>query len=280
MSWRMRTIALLGAALCIGFMLSTVYAQAPASPVTPAVAEVDAAAGGTTLWGIIRQGGIIMFPLGLLSVAMIALAVYGFMIVPERKMLTPELIPSIQEALNDLRLDEVTSVCNNHPSMLTNILHAGLQRISDGILDVPSMEKAMEEASVEETSAGLKMISYLSIIAQIAPMLGLLGTVSGMIKAFQKISLGGMGKPELLAGNIGEAMVTTATGLIIGIPAMVLYFYLKGRYTSNVARLGRILGNLSHNLVAASRRQAEGDELEPAPTGTTESTPPAEPASE
>jgi biopolymer transport protein ExbB len=68
-----------------------------------------------------------------------------------------------------------------------------------------------------------------------------------------------MGKPEVLAGNIGEAMVTTATGLLIGIPAMFLYFYLKSRYTSNVVRLGRVLGNLSHHLVAATRRAADGD---------------------
>ena len=230
---------------------------APAAPATVASTVEEAPATKTTLWSTIKTGGLIMFPLALLSVAMIALAIYGFIITPESKMLTPALVPGIQEALDNVRLEEAATICNSNPSLLTNILNAGLQRISDGVLDVQSMEKAMEEASVEETSAGLKMISYLSIVAQIAPMLGLLGTVSGMIKAFDKIGKGGMGKPELLAGNIGEAMVTTATGLIVGIPAMFLYFYLKGRYTTNVAKLGRVLGNLSHRLVAASRRQAE-----------------------
>jgi len=76
-----------------------------------------------------------------------------------------------------------------------------------------------------------------------------------MIKAFQKIGLGGMGKPELLANNIGEAMITTAAGLIIGIPAMFFYFFLKSRYMSNVSEMGRILGNLCHNLVSAARGQ-------------------------
>ena len=122
------------------------------------------------------------------------------------------------------------------------------------MIDIDSMEKAMEAASVHEITAGLKPINYLSIIAQIAPMLGLLGTVSGMIKAFQKIGLGGMGKPELLASNIGEAMITTAAGLIIGIPAMFFYFYLKSRYMSNVSQLTRVLGTLSHQMVAAARR--------------------------
>jgi biopolymer transport protein ExbB len=129
-----------------------------------------------------------------------------------------------------------------------------MQRLTDGTLDTESMEKAMEEASVEETSAGLKPINYLSIVAQIAPMLGLLGTVSGMIKAFDKIGQGGMGKPELLAADIGEAMITTATGLIIGIPAMFFYFFLKSKYLSNVSKLARYLGNLTHTLISAGRR--------------------------
>lgn len=252
-------------AACLGAAMSAGYAQEPA-----AEASTPAAEQSTTLIGLIKQGGLLMWPLGLLSVAAIALSVYGFLIVRESKMLTPELVPPLQEAMDNLRLEEAINICQGTPSLLTNILNAGLQRINDGILDTASMEKAMEEASVEETAAGLKSISYLSIIAQISPMVGLLGTVSGMIKAFQKIGKGAMGKPEVLAADIGEALVTTATGLLIGIPAMFLYFYLKGRYTSNVSRLGRTVGNLSHHLVAASRR-AENGELPGADTSGTAS---------
>jgi biopolymer transport protein ExbB len=255
-----RSVKVLGLFIFAGFsavMASNLFAQA---------GEAVAAAGNmetqTTLISLLKQGGLLMYPLGLLSVASIALAVYGFMIVRTGKMLTPELVPPLQDALDNLDLEEAVKICRGTPSILTNIVQAGLMRISDGILDVPSMEKAMEEAAVEETSAGLQSISYLSIIAQIAPMLGLLGTVSGMIKAFQKIGQGGMGKPELLAGNIGEAMVTTATGLLIGIPAMFLYFYLKNRYSANISRLGRVIGNLSHRLVVASRR-GEVTEVKP-----------------
>jgi len=234
-------------------------AQEPAAPgPEPAAApgaEAAAPEQTTTLLGLLRQGGILMFPLGLLSVATIALAVYGFLAVREGNMLTPQLVPPLQDALGKAHLDEAITLCEGTPSLLTNVLNAGLQRISDGVLDMPSLEKAMEEASVEETQSGLKTISYLSIIAQIAPMVGLLGTVSGMIKAFAKIGKGAMGKPEVLAADIGEALVTTATGLIIGIPAMFLYFFLKSRYTTNVTKLGRVVGNLSHHLVAASRRQ-------------------------
>jgi biopolymer transport protein ExbB len=216
-----------------------------------------------TLWGLWVVGGWCMWPLGLTNVAALAFTVIGYMIVRDDKMLVPTLIPSLQEAIDNVRIEDALNICAQTPSLTTNVLHAGLQRISDGVLDVSSMEKAMEEATVEETQGGLRMINYISISAQIAPMLGLLGTVSGMIKAFDKIGKGAMGKPELLAGDIGEALITTAYGLIVGIPAMIFYFYLKSRYTANISKMGRILGNLSHRLVAATRR-AETGAAEPA----------------
>lgn len=83
----------------------------------------------------------------------------------------------------------------------------------------------------------LRWIQYLNVIATIAPMVGLLGTVSGMIGAFQTIATGGMGKPELLAGDIGEALITTATGLTIGIPAMVFFFVLRNRLDGRLEQL-------------------------------------------
>jgi biopolymer transport protein ExbB len=141
---------------------------------------------------------------------------------------------------------------------------AGLRRISDGVLDVGSMEKAMEEAAVEETNEGMKPLNNLSVVAQVAPMLGLLGTVTGMIGAFNKIGLGAMGDPEKLANDIGEAMITTAFGLMVAIPAMFVYFYLKGRYLSNVSKLSRVIGDLVHHLVVSSRRAEGGAAPQPA----------------
>ena len=251
-------------ALLTGVLLTAGYytclaqeAPAPAAGGTVETTTEEIGPQKTTFLGLVKQGGWTMFPLGLLSVAGIGLIIYGFMSVHENKMLAPHLVPGLQDNLSNLDLDQAKTICNANPCLLTNTLNAGLDRISDGVIDIDSMEKAMEAASVHEITAGLKPINYLSIIAQIAPMLGLLGTVSGMIKAFQKIGLGGMGKPELLAANIGEAMITTATGLIIGIPAMFFYFYLKGRYMSNVSQLTRVLGTLSHQMVTAARRGVE-----------------------
>jgi biopolymer transport protein ExbB len=243
----------IGVAIVLGgFVATAARAQAPAA--TETSTQITAQDNEVTFWKLYKQGGWAMVPITLLSVAGVGLTVYGFLSVRTEKMLSPQLVSQLQTSLDGLNIEEAANLCAGSPSLLTNILQAGLQRISDGVLDVPSMEKAMEEASIEESAAGLKPINYLSIIAQIAPMLGLLGTVSGMIKAFQKIGMGGMGDPEKLAADIGEAMITTGAGLVVGIPSMFFYFYLKGTYLTNMSRLSRMLGNLAHALVVASRR--------------------------
>ena len=112
----------------------------------------------------------------------------------------------------------------------------------------------MEEASVEEVSAGMKPLGYLSIVTQVAPMFGLLGTVTGMIGAFDKIGMGQMGSPEKLADNIGEAMITTAAGLIVAIPAMFAYFGFKAHYTANISRISTLLGDLTFHLKEGVRQ--------------------------
>ncbi len=228
-----------------------------------AAALTDLPVDEKSLWAMIKKGGPLMFVLFPLCAAAIALSIYGFISVPEKKMLTPEVIPEIEDALKELDIEKARDLCAQSPSLLTNILASGFQRVKDGVVDVEDMNKAMEEASVEETSAGLKMISYINILAQLAPMVGLLGTVTGMIKAFEVMSKGGMGDPNALSASIGEAMVTTASGLFIGIPAMFLFFHLKGRYMANVARIGRVIGNLMHRLSTELRRSGDNGEATP-----------------
>lgn len=243
-----------------GLYVSTISAQSPetAAPGAQVAAPAKKGGMGTSLWDLWRVGGWAMWPIGLCSVAATGLTIYGFIISNASKMLRPDLYATIQTSLENLNIEEAINICAGNPCPMTNILGAGLQRISHGELDIANMEKAMEEASVEETQNGLKPIGYISIMAQIAPMMGLLGTVSGMIKAFQKIGMGGMGDPEKLANDIGEAMVTTAFGLIVAIPAMFFYFFLKGQYIGNVAKLSRMLGNMTHQLVLTTKKSQTG----------------------
>lgn len=212
-----------------------------------------------TLWGLWKTGGWAMYPIALLSIAGTALTVFGFLFTREEKMVQSSLVPLIQSQVSNLDFRAASATCVATPGVLTNIINAGLLRLSDGITEVAVLEKAMEEAAVEENTNGLRPISYLSIIASVAPMFGLLGTVSGMIKAFQKIGLGMMGSPEKLANDIGEAMITTAFGLIVGIPFMFFYFHLKSRFQGNMARVGRLAGNISHHLSAIFDRLRNGE---------------------
>lgn len=229
------------------------FAQAPAAAAAPPASKQD-----TTLWGLWTTGGWAMYPILMLSIVATAFTVYGYMNFREKTMIREDLVPTLKSALQGMDLQSAASTCGGNPATLTRIFNAGLMRMSGETMDLRSVEKAMEETSVVEYQAGMKALNYISVCASIAPMFGLLGTVSGMIKAFQKIGLGAMGDPEMLASNIGEAMITTAYGLIVGIPAMFFYFHLKGQFTSNLAQVGRILGDLLHEMAEALNK-ARGD---------------------
>lgn len=270
-----RRMAWILAIILGGLAVGTALAQEAPAP--------DAAApkkeASVTLWGMWRTGGWAMYPIGLLSVAGVALTIFSFLAVREDKMVQISLVPTIQEQIARLDFRGVSATCVGAPGVLTNVVNAGMMRLADGLTDAAVVEKAMEEAAVEENVTGMKPINYLSIIASIAPMFGLLGTVSGMIKAFNKIGLGGMGDPEKLAGDIGEAMITTAFGLLVGIPAMFFYFQLKSRFQSNMAKIGRVTGNLTHHLEAIVKKVEAGEiSIEQFNAPTTAPATPAAPA--
>ncbi len=249
--WTAMGLVLIGAAL-------TALAQPPPAPAATSAAPPPQEQ-ALTLWGLWKTGGWAMYPIALLSIAGTALTIFGFLFTREPKMVQSSLVPLIQSQISNLDFRGASATCAASPGVFTNIVNAGLLRLSDGITEVAVIEKAMEEAAVEENTNGLRPISYLSIIASVAPMFGLLGTVSGMIKAFQKIGLGMMGSPEKLANDIGEAMITTAFGLIVGIPFMFFYFHLKSRFQGNMARVGRLAGNISHHLSAIFDRLRNGE---------------------
>ena len=234
-----------GVAATAAAALAALAAQAQTGAGAPA-----AEAGGKTLLELWKVGGPVMWPIGLCSVAGVGLAVYCAIQYRLEKMARPGIQDQLRKALGRLDFKAAQVLCDSAPCMLTSILAAGLARIGGGggEADAASFEKAMEEASVEEVAEWQKPLGHLSLVAQIAPMLGLLGTVTGMIGAFDKIGMGAMGSPEKLAANIGEAMLTTAAGLIVAIPSMFIYFFFKAKFTGNVARISRLLGNLSHHL--------------------------------
>ena len=203
----------------------------------------------TTLWQMIVQGGWAMYPLGLMSVATLYFVIQNFLALREKVLLRPDLLPDFVKLMRSKRIVEAHTLCKENETFFTYVFQAGLERCSTTReINFGKVKEAIEEASTEEVTRCMKPIDYLSIIGATAPMLGLLGTVSGMIKAFQTIGTQGMGKPEILAGNIGEALVTTATGLIIAIPAMLFYYYFRNGFIKTAASLGRNIGGLLDTL--------------------------------
>jgi biopolymer transport protein ExbB len=225
-------------------------------PVTAWAQGSAGASADVSLAQLWRQGGWAMYPLAGFSIGTLALILFNALRLRELPFLRPDVSTQLETALTQGDLAAARAVCQAQPCIVANITRAGLVRARAEAFEPAAVEKAMEEASVEEVSAPFVVISYLSIIATLAPMVGMLGTVSGMIKAFRNIALGGMGKPELLADNISEALITTAVGLIVGIPAMFAFFYFKSRYTKLTSRIARICGDLHHTLthgLAAAR---------------------------
>lgn len=201
---------------------------------------------GINLWELIKVGGWAMWPLGGFSFFMVALVIQNFISLRPKTLLHTEMMPELLEYMLADKVKTALVYCRKHPSMFTNTFGAGLERCLDveGQYDFDKVKESVEEASIEQLSKLMKPIDYLSIIGASAPMLGLLGTVSGMIKAFHTMGTGGMGDPARLASNIGEALMTTATGLVIAIPAMFFFFFFKKGFQKTLATLGRNVGFL------------------------------------
>lgn len=196
-----------------------------------------------TFGEMVKQGGWAMYPLGLFSVAMFFFIIRNAMLLREKSVLRPDLNPQIEEFLRQKDIVGLRALCAQNTCLMTSVLDAGLERISEQDYDPVHVMEAVEEAGNEQMVTYMKSINFLSIIGGTSPMVGLLGTVSGMIGAFQTISAGGMGNPEQLAGNIGEALITTATGLMIAIPAMIAYFIFKNDFIKTMSTLSRTVGH-------------------------------------
>ncbi len=207
-----------------------------------------------TLWGLIVLGGWAMWPLGLCSLAVFALMIHAARETRRARFIPDHLIGPLESHLGGQALDEARRVLVADRSVLARVLHQGLEHAR---IDAPEGNKARIEDAIaegvehEEHAIG-QWVNYLNVVATIAPMIGLLGTVSGMIGAFQTISAGGMGRPELLAGDIGEALITTAAGLIIGIPAMLGYFILRNRLGNQVLTTVQIATRLCDRFAAST----------------------------
>jgi len=234
----------------VALVLAAYGASMAAEPTTPAASAEKKAEKKTeretveakTLWDTIKAGGLVGSFIIFLAGIAIALSVEHLITIRRGVIMPAELLADVEECFEKEEYEQAIAVCEEQPTFFTNVIAAGLSRINAGY---KQMEEAMSEAG-EEAATGLQQkVSYLALIANIAPMLGLLGTVQGMISAFSSYEeAGGSPDPSKLAGSIQLALVTTLLGLIVAIPVMCVYHFFKNKVEKIVLEVGAISGEL------------------------------------
>ncbi|MCX4192979.1 MotA/TolQ/ExbB proton channel family protein [Methylophaga sp. OBS1] len=180
---------------------------------------------------LFKAGGWLMIPLFICSVISIAIIAERFWSLQTRRIAPSELVTQIWQWLQYNQVDEqrIKALQNNSP--LGQILAAGLtNRYSSRDIT----KESIQDVGRHVTVAMERNLNTLGTIAAISPLIGLLGTVVGMIKVFAVITAEGVGNPETLAGGISEALITTAAGLVVAIPSLIFYRYYRGKISKLV----------------------------------------------
>ena len=202
------------------------------------------------LWNWIVAGRTMMIPLGAASLIALAVVIERLIVLRRGRIIVPEIAAAV-DAINDGRdLSLAYALCQSRPGPFANIVKAGLDHADS---DWTIIRDVLQEAGRREATLLTRRLGALDTIAAISPLLGLLGTVMGMIRIFAAVSNAGIGDPEALSGGISEAMVTTAAGLFIGIPALVAHNSLNAR----ADRLIFELENQASQLLDSLRRRSQ-----------------------
>ena len=208
------------------FVLTVVIATAQEA--TPSPAPPPSAVIEKSLLDLFLAGGALMWPILLCSIGTIAVGVYCFLQINQKKMMPKAQETAVSQYMQHRDPNAAYQLCQSSPNVFANTMCAALLKVNfdRDLANKASMEQAAGETLMQEEQRLMIWINYLNIFATIGPMLGLLGTVTGMIASFDQLAAG-RSEPSDLAGGIGEAMITTAGGLFVGIPAMFLFFYFR-----------------------------------------------------
>lgn len=178
------------------------------------------------MFELVQAGGFIMWPIIVCSIIAMAIIVERIWTLQEKNVLPEKLVAQIWQLYKEgsLSAEKILEIRNSSPLGRT---------LAAGLVNMEHSREVMKE-SIEDTGRQVihrleRYLNTLGTIAAIAPLLGLLGTVIGMIKVFSAITTAGVGNPAVLAGGISEALITTAAGLSVAIPALIFHRYLTGR---------------------------------------------------
>jgi biopolymer transport protein ExbB len=178
------------------------------------------------VWEIVKSGGWLMVPIILCSVVALAIIVERFWSLRKKQIIPKHLVAQVWHWEKNNQLDKEKIQELRKGSTLGRVLASGLENRDN---DREVMKESIEETGRHAVHEMEKFLNSLGTIAAIAPLLGLLGTVIGMIKVFTDLTAHGVGNVESLAGGISEALITTAAGLLVAIPSLMFYRYFRGR---------------------------------------------------
>ena len=225
-----------------------VFAQAP-----------ETVAQRMSLQEIIETGGWLMYVLGAMSVIGLAMIIYFFMVLRAQRVCPQRFLDELSAELKQRRFDRALQLCRREDHAAACVARAGLDHMdSSREMEPILLKEIMEGEGSRQASLLQGQIQYLMDLGVISPMVGLLGTVMGMLRAFNAVALDiAKAKPMILAAGVSQALITTAAGLLVGIPAMIFYSYFRGRSSKLISNLEAASADILGELLEAENMPAE-----------------------
>jgi biopolymer transport protein ExbB len=202
------------------------------------------------MWELVRAGGPFMWPIIVCSIAAVGILLERLWTLQRKRVLPEELIKKVSQLAEAGQVNPKVIEALEKNSPLGRVMAAALANRDRG-RDI--MMERVEDTGRHVVHELERFLNSLGTIASISPLLGLLGTVAGIINAFNAVMLGGMGDPRMLAGGISEALITTAGGLAVAIPSFIAYRYLRGKVERIVIDMEKIAVAFADSLGAKSQ---------------------------
>jgi len=211
------------------------------------------------MWSMFESGGPVMYPLALLSVIAVAVTVEKLVMLRTARIIQGEILSCIESIRTPADIPLAIKICERFDTPFANIVRTGLMEAGKPLAFV---RQEMEDVGRREVKRLERYMVLLETAAAAGPLLGLLGTVTGMVKVFSVISVAGVGQTGVLSGGIAEALVTTVFGLIIGVPALIAYNLLGARIDSFVNRIDEYAHHLLKRLAVMEGKSPDDRDIE------------------
>ncbi|MFI4897881.1 MAG: MotA/TolQ/ExbB proton channel family protein [Phycisphaerales bacterium JB059] len=246
------------------------------------LAQTDGGAASKSLLEYIAAGREVGLIIILLSFAAVGMIVAQTLRLRQSRLAPPESVERLHELLRANQVGAAIEYCTDaeNDSFLTRVLGSALIRCSRSPFGFLELKGALEEVGQAQVARLYRMTDGIGLVASVAPMLGLLGTVVGMVSAFDTIALSeGPARPDQLGGSISQALVTTVLGLIVAIPCTAAFTFLRNRIDTLTSEVGETIEDLAAYLESGASPAGGGAPARPVPSPAPTAQPAGAPAS-